>query len=54
MRKVIVDEFVSLDGVAHWPNAPDEERVIAEPLACQSSTVVEGDVGAAVAALWPS
>jgi dihydrofolate reductase len=122
MRKVIVNEFMSLDGVAqapggaeedtsggfahggwhmrymedelarrwvlesiveaggfllgrctyeifaaYWPNAPEEEQVIAEPLntkpkyvasttlteplAWQNSTVVEGDVAAAVAAL---
>jgi dihydrofolate reductase len=122
MRKVIVNEFLSLDGVAqapggaeedtsggfahggwhmrymedelarrwvlesiveaggfllgrrtyeifaaYWPKAPEEEQVIAEPLntkpkyvasttlteplAWQNSTVVEGDVAAAVAAL---
>lgn len=121
MRKVIVNEFMSLDGVvqapggpdedrtggfrhggwhlryldelsrrwvvegiaeaggfvlgrrtweifaAYWPNAPEEEQVIAEPLntrpkyvasttlgeplAWQNSTVLEGDVGGAVAAL---
>ncbi len=122
MRKVIVNEFMSLDGVAqapggededtsngfahggwhmrymedeaarrwvlgsiaeaggfllgrrtyeifasYWPNAPEEERVIAEPLntkpkyvvsttlvdplAWQNSTLVEGEVAAAVAAL---
>jgi dihydrofolate reductase len=121
MRKVIVDEFMSLDGVAqapggededttggfehggwhmrymdelaqkrvlegiveaggfilgrrtyeifagYWPNAPEEERVIAEPLNTkpkyvasrtltdplewQNSTVLQGDVGEAVAAL---
>lgn len=122
MRRVIVNEFMSLDGVAqapggededtsngfahggwhmrymedeaarrwvlgsiaeaggfllgrrtyeifasYWPNAPEEERVIAEPLntkpkyvvsttlvdplAWQNSTLVEGEVAAAVAAL---
>jgi dihydrofolate reductase len=122
MRKVIVNEFMSLDGVAqapgepaedpsggfthggwhmqymederamkwvvaslveaggfllgrrtyeifaaHWPNAPEEEQVIAEPLNIkpkhvvsttlteplqwQNSTLVEGEVAAAVAAL---
>jgi dihydrofolate reductase len=122
MRKVIVNEFMSLDGVAqapgqpeedpsggfthggwhmqymederamkwvvasiveaggfllgrrtyeifaaHWPNAPEEEQVIAEPLNTkpkdvvsttlteplqwQNSTLVEGEVAAAVAAL---
>ncbi len=122
MRKVIVNEFMSLDGVAqapggadedtsggfahggwhmrymedeaaqrwvlgsiveaggfllgrrtyeifaaYWPNAPEEEQVIAEPLNSkpkyvvsttlaeplewQSSTLVDGDVAAAVAAL---
>jgi dihydrofolate reductase len=121
MRKVIVDEFMSLDGVAqapggededttggfehggwhmrymdelaqkrvlegiveaggfilgrrtyeifagYWPNAPEEERVIAEPLNTkpkyvasrtltdplewQNSTVLQGDVGEAVSAL---
>jgi len=121
MRKVVVNEFVSLDGVAqapggededrsggfahggwsmgymdepamtsvlgsindagayllgrrtyeifaaYWPNAPDEEQVIAEPmntkpkyvasttlenpLEWQNSTVLEGDVSEAVAAL---
>jgi dihydrofolate reductase len=122
MRKVIVNEFMSLDGVAqapggededtsngfahggwhmrymedeaarrwvlgsiaeaggfllgrrtyeifasYWPSAPEEERVIAEPLntkpkyvvsttlvdplAWQNSTLVEGEVAAAVAAL---
>ena len=122
MRKVIVNEFMSLDGVAqapggadedtsggfahggwhmrymedelarnwvlesiveaggfllgrrtyeifaaYWPNAPEEEQVIAEPLNSkpkhvasttfaeplewQNSTLVEGDVAAAVAAL---
>ena len=121
MRKVIVNEFMSLDGVvqapgaadedtsggfehggwhlryfddlsqkrvlesiveaggfllgrrtyeifaAYWPNAPEEEQVIAEPLntkpkyvasttlreplGWQNSTVLQGDVGEAVAAL---
>jgi dihydrofolate reductase len=121
MRKLIVNEFMSLDGVAqapgaadedtsggfehggwhlryfddlsqtwvlepiveaggfvlgrrtyeifasYWPNAPEDEQVIAEPLntkpkyvasrtlgeplAWQSSTLLEGDVGGAVAAL---
>jgi dihydrofolate reductase len=52
---------------AYWPNAPEEEQVIAdplnskpkhvasttfaEPLEWQNSTLVEGDVAAAVAAL---
>jgi dihydrofolate reductase len=52
---------------AHWPNAPEEEQVIAEPLNIkpkhvvsttlteplqwQNSTLVEGEVAAAVAAL---
>jgi dihydrofolate reductase len=52
---------------AYWPNAPEEEQVIAEPLNSkpkhvasttfaeplewQNSTLVEGDVAAAVAAL---
>ena len=52
---------------AYWPNAPDEEQVIAEPLNTkpkhvasttltaplewQNSTLVEGEVAAAVAAL---
>ena len=52
---------------AHWPNAPEEEQVIAEPLNTkpkhvvsttlteplqwQNSTLVEGEVAAAVAAL---
>lgn len=121
MRKVIVDEFMSLDGVvqapgtadedpsggfrhggwhmqymdddtarrrvltgiveaggfllgrrtyeifaAYWPNAPEEEQVIAEPLnskpkwvasrtlreaGWQNSTILEGDIAGAVAAL---
>ena len=52
---------------AHWPNASEEEQVLAEPLntkpkyvasrtlaeplAWQNSTVLQGDVGEAVAAL---
>ena len=105
MRKVIVNEFVSLDGVvqapggadedpsggfahggwhlgyfddlaqkwvvegltraggfllgrrtyeifaAYWPTAPEEEQVVAEPLEWQNSTLLQGDVAEAVAAL---
>jgi dihydrofolate reductase len=93
MRKVIVNEFMSLDGVmqapggeeedpsggfllgratyeifaAYWPNAPQEEQVVAEPLNSkpkhvpsttlseplewQNSTVLQGDLAEAVTEL---
>jgi hypothetical protein len=36
---------------AHWPNVSEEEQVLAEPLAWQNLTVLQDDVGGAVAAL---
>ena len=36
---------------AYWPNASEEEQVIAEPLAWENSTVLKGDLAQAVAAL---
>jgi dihydrofolate reductase len=36
---------------AHWPNASQEEQVLAEPLAWQNSMVLQDDVAEAVVAL---
>ena len=77
-RRLVVESIVEAGGfllgrrtyeifAAYWPNAPDEEQVVAEPLNTkpkhvvsrtlseplewQNSTLVEGDVVAAVASL---
>jgi dihydrofolate reductase len=49
VRKVIVMEWMSLDGVVQAPGAPDEDT--RDPLEWQNSTVLQGAVPDAVRAL---
>jgi len=67
MRKVIVSEWMTLDGVVQGPTGPGEEQglakplntrpkyvastTLAEPLAWQNSAVLQGNVAEAAAAL---